>query len=52
MCNNLFNQPPYLGLEQFFFNDPERIACQIIYHSCLAGGGGKWGREDLSQISK
>lgn len=30
ICYSLFNQPPFLGLEIFFFNTQEGISCLII----------------------
>lgn len=29
ICYNLFNQPPFLGLE-YFFNAQERTVCQMV----------------------
>lgn len=50
MCYNLYNQPPCLASVQFFFNVPERTACQIVYHSVLLGEGKDFGGTLLKNI--
>ena len=42
MCYNLFNQPPFLGLEIFFIKAQKRTSYLIIYLSGLGRDGVSW----------